>query len=503
MLLVDIGTNAGTVLEPHLQQLFVDAMALPNRVDPFPNLAGEVKLPPQRPRRRTRGPAPAQVNPLRQGREPSAALGFATKCPAPRRYACGAWTILDPGMHIGTPDDPSALSDHSGCQYLMLRHPIHGLWLAPHRPLFLLAGLWAVLVPLVWLVPPGMGPDPLSWHRHELLFGMGGAAVGGYLLTALPAWTGRPRVAPAATATMVALWFTGRLAFLLGMPPPFAAIGAAAYFLALGGLLSREVARAKAWRKLPLALAPFGLGCLEPLATGGFGPAAESAAQQLAPLFFALLISLVGGRAVAAFTRRWTSASLGNPSFADPRWLSGGGFLALLTAIAALLQDASVLAGALLVVSGLLQLARMLAWRSWRCVRYPALLLLHLAWLWLPVGLILAGMAQLSAGGPGMATALHAMTMGAMGTMMLAIMGRAAMARKGGRLLVSRPLAVAFCLIHASALIRLRMCCGDPEALLHLAASIWMAGWALFLWDFRHALQGPIPRPVLSARNRP
>lgn len=72
----------------------------------------------------------------------------------------------------------------------------HPLWLAPHRPFFLLAGLWAAIVPLAWLAPPGLGPEPLSWHRHEMLFGMGGAAVGGYLLTALPAWTHDGAVSP-------------------------------------------------------------------------------------------------------------------------------------------------------------------------------------------------------------------------------------------------------------------------------------------------------------------
>ncbi|KRW94748.1 NnrS family protein [Paracoccus sp. MKU1] len=386
----------------------------------------------------------------------------------------------------------------------MLCYPTQELWLAPHRPLFLLAGLWAVLVPSAWLAPSGLVADPVSWHRHELLFGMGGAAVGGYLLTALPAWTGRPRVAPATTAIMVALWFAGRLAFALEMPPPWGSIAGAAYFVVLGGLLSQQVARAKAWRKMPLALAPFVLGCLATGATGGFGAVAQGGAPQLAPLFFALLISLVGGRAVAAFTRHRLAASPDDPPFADPRWLAAAALLALLAAMAAF--GTPGLAGALLVVSGLLQLARILAWRSWRSARYPALLLLHLAWLWLPLGLILAGMSQVLPLGLDAATALHALTMGAMGTMMLAIMARAAMVRQGTRLCVSRRLGGAFCLVNLSVLTRLLMCCAGASGytvLLPLATLCWMAGWALFLWDFRRALRGPIPRPVLSARSRP
>ncbi|MDE3774849.1 NnrS family protein [Sinorhizobium meliloti] len=63
------------------------------------------------------------------------------------------------------------------------------IWRAPYRPLFFLAGLWALIVPIVWLLPEQLVPDRVEWHSRELLFGMGGAAAGGYLLTALPAWT--------------------------------------------------------------------------------------------------------------------------------------------------------------------------------------------------------------------------------------------------------------------------------------------------------------------------
>src|SRR5690606_27946430 len=102
---------------------------------------------------------------------------------------------------------------------------------------------------------------------------------------------------------------------------------------------------------------------------------------------------------------------------------------------------------------------------------------------------------------------LHALTMGAMGSMMLAIMGRAAMARRGPVLTTSRSFGLAFLLVFLSAIPRLAMAGIDSEAhpdlLLRLAACCWMAGWAMFLWDFRRALRGPVQRPVLSARTYP
>ena len=95
------------------------------------------------------------------------------------------------------------------------------LWQAAHRPLFFCAGLAALFSPAVWLWPGGLGADPLRWHLHELLFGMGGAAVGGYLLTALPNWTGAGRVSPQSVRALTLLWLLARLALPLAESLPF------------------------------------------------------------------------------------------------------------------------------------------------------------------------------------------------------------------------------------------------------------------------------------------
>ena len=377
----------------------------------------------------------------------------------------------------------------------------HPVWQAPHRSFFLLAGLWAALVPIVWLVPDGFGPEPLSWHRHELLFGMGGAAVGGYLLTALPAWTGGAPVPPTVTRLFVVLWLAGRFAFAIDLPPLSADGVNACYFLALGGFLSQKALKAKAWHRVPLAVAPLFLGGFALLSASKLDLAGEYDAMRVLPLLYGLLVSLVGGRAVPAFTLHWMRRNRPEIRVADPLWMFHGAILAQIAAIVLLLVDLSVPAGVLLILSGMLQFTRILAWRSWRTPAYPALLLLHLAWFWLPSGLVAAGVSLLPLVGLGTAAGLHVLTMGAMGTMMLAIMGRAAMVRREQRLLVSRELALAFALVFASVPTRLCLSfAGDDLSLvLHLSAVLWSLGWMLFLYDFRHALQGPVPRPVLSA----
>lgn len=373
----------------------------------------------------------------------------------------------------------------------------HPLWLAPHRPFFLLAGLAACLTPLVWLLPPGLGPEPLSWHRHEMLYGMGGAAVGGYLLTALPAWTRAGPVSPNATRLFVALWLAGRIAFAAGLPAV-----TAGYFLLLGAFLLRLVVRAKAWRRLVLAAAPLVLGLFDLAALPLPGLADEGAAMRLLPLVFALLIGLVGGRALTAFTLHWAEREGTGGGACAPRRTLPAAILALVAAIGSLLLDQPVAAGLLATASGVLHLACMLSWRSLTTRAYPALLLLHLAWFWLGFGLVLVGLSMLPASDMDTATAQHALTMGAMGTMMMAIMARAAMVRHGSRLLVSHELALGFALVFLSAPIRLSMPFageGLSSALLQIATVFWIAGWALFLLDFRRALSGPVPRPVLSA----
>jgi len=91
------------------------------------------------------------------------------------------------------------------------------------RPFFLLAGLWAPVALLLWLsmlagvleLPTAM--DPVAWHVHEMLFGFVAAAIAGFLLTALPGWTGCPPLRGLPLAALAVLWLAGRLAVALSM----------------------------------------------------------------------------------------------------------------------------------------------------------------------------------------------------------------------------------------------------------------------------------------------
>ena len=381
----------------------------------------------------------------------------------------------------------------------------HPFWQAPHRPLFLLAALSALAVPAVWLVPHGTGPEPVSWHLRELTFGMGGAAVGGYLLTSLPSWTRQGPVAPQLTMAMCALWCLSRVSFFWAEHVPYAvlAVGTQAYLAALVVLLGWTIGELRLWPKVWL-VAAIGVLIASDLAYLGHlhRHGASSFRAMEIVLAFALLISLVGGRAVPAFTRSWLARQSVPGRMRERTALSVLATVLLICGglLAAVGRERP--AGAFLMLSGALQLARSTGWKTWRVRRYPALLLLHLAWLWLPVGLMLVGLAMMQPAWMPLPAALHALTMGAMGTMILAIMARSAMARRDDILVLNKRLGLAFALVWLSALLRVSapFAPSDVPDPIHASAVLWMAGWLLFLWVYVPSLRGPYPRPVLSAR---
>ncbi|HVA80056.1 MAG TPA: NnrS family protein, partial [Candidatus Binataceae bacterium] len=126
------------------------------------------------------------------------------------------------------------------------------------RPLFLAAGSWAIVSIAVWLamflgyvrLPTRF--DPLTWHIHEMLFGFVMAAVGGFLLTAIPNWTNRLPVRGYPLALLTGLWMLGRLVCLISADlPAWLAIGGDLSFpVALLAVAAREIIAGRNWRNL-------------------------------------------------------------------------------------------------------------------------------------------------------------------------------------------------------------------------------------------------------------
>lgn len=383
----------------------------------------------------------------------------------------------------------------------------HPLWQAPHRPLFFCTGLAALFAPAVWLWPGGLGTDPMRWHLHELLFGMGGAAVGGYLLTAVPSWTGAGRVGPQGVRALTLLWLLARLALPLAESLPLGLVltMALAYFAALALILARQLIAARVWRRLWPVAASAGLALGDGAVLADTHGWLEAAFDPMSVvLLFAVLIGIIGGRIVPAFTRSWLQTTAPGLKFHDNRLLSFGALIATAIGGSAALAGQTTAAGTWLVSAGVLHGLRLIGWQTLHTRHYPALLMLHLAWLWLPAGLILMGTAMAQPQVLPLAAAVHGLTMGAMGAMILAITGRAAMARRDGRLIAGRGLVLAFALVWLAALLRVLTPFAPqnwPDPVM-AGAVMWMLGWSIFLWAYRPALHGPVPFPILSAQRR-
>ncbi len=365
----------------------------------------------------------------------------------------------------------------------------------PHKPLFLMAGLWALVAPSVWLWP-GLVADPVAWHLHEFFFGMAAAAIGGYLLTALPHWaTGD--ISPVALRLLILFWLAGRIAQIWPQTPG-ALVLAVAYPLFLCLLLARGLIPARAWRRMWMAGLPLALATAEMLTAYRPG---WSTAPVLLTLGFTLMIGLIGGRIVPAFTRSRLRHIAPHLTLQDLR--SAGWVSAIAAAAAPILlgMGHDQPTGLAILIAGTAQIIRQSRWRPLQLRTETDILMMQGAFALLAFGQILVGLALIRPEVLALRAALHMLTMGAMGGMILAIASRPLLPRANGRLQPGRDIDTAFLLICAAGASRVFLANTDIAGLTgqHWSALFWLAAWALFLLRSLRLWKTPAPFPALSA----
>ena len=355
------------------------------------------------------------------------------------------------------------------------------------RPFFLLAGLWAPTALLLWLamlagiLEPPTAMDPLTWHVHEMLFGFVAAAIAGFLLTAVPGWTGRPPLRGLPLAALATLWLAGRLAVALSAWIGAAAAAAVdiAFLAGLAAYCAREIAIGRSWRNL----AVIALLALLIAANALFHLGETETAERAAIATMVTLVALIGGRVVPEFTRNWLARRGAEklPAQRD-RFDSAAMAATVAAAIAWTVVGDRPLVGALLALAAVALAARLARWRGLATTAEPLLWVLHLGYLWLPVGLALLAVSVLAPAVPEN-VALHALTAGAMATMILAMMTRATLGHTGRPLAASRATAAIYLSVTAAAAARLASGLADDAGpvLLHASAAAWVAAFALFV----------------------
>lgn len=375
---------------------------------------------------------------------------------------------------------------------------------AGFRPFFLASGLWAAVAVPLWLAMFAGRADVQTmlaaqvWHVHEMVFGFGAATVAGFLLTAIPNWTGRLPLQGASLAGLVLTWCAGRAAVLFS-----GSVGAAAATLidlafpvAFLAVVAREIAAGRNWRNLPMVAALSLLLIANSLVHAEAMGVASTAdlGNRLGVGTLLMLISLVGGRIIPSFTANWLAKQ--RPEVPAPGTFGGFDRLALaLTAVALLgwVAAPESRAGAWVDLAAAMALAvRLARWRGWAAWREPLLWILHVGYAWLPVGLLLLGASILWPVLP-QTTALHALTAGAIGTMTLAVMTRASLGHTGRPLTAGAATTAIYVLVTVAAVARILapLAGADYFAALSAAGAAWTSAFGLFVIAYARPLTAP------------
>lgn len=379
------------------------------------------------------------------------------------------------------------------------------------RPFFLFGAIWAALAMALWvamltgrdILPTAF--DPVSWHAHEFLFGYLSAVLAGFLLTAVPNWTGRLPIVGWPLAGLVALWAVGRVAVAVAALLPWGAVMAfdLVFPLALAAVLAREIVAGRNWKNLPVLALALGLILANALyhidaAQGGYP--AGGVGLRLGLAVAVLLISLIGGRIVPSFTRNWL-AQRRSPALPVPFGPVDSAVLALtLVALGVWViwpghGATSLLCG----LAGVAQLWRLSRWSGRHTGAEALVWVLHAGYAFVPLGFFAVAAGQFVPGlGP---AAQHVWMAGAVGLMTLAVMTRASLGHAGRPLHATSPITALYVALIVAVLARFAAG-GFPEQtwLLHLAAGAWIAAFAGFAVIYWPILAHPKTAPRRPTR---
>ena len=358
------------------------------------------------------------------------------------------------------------------------------------RPFFFSAALFAALAVPLWMAAFShgyrIGPEgnAMNWHAHEMLFGYVGAVVAGFILTAIPNWTGRLPVMGLPLTLLYLIWLAGRIAMFTGGIPVVVAAIDCLFLISVAGFAWREVMAGKNWRNLPVCLliSLLALSNIADHAGEALGLPFQTGLRSALALITALMM-LIGGRIIPSFTTNWMKKK-GMVKLPAPFNIYDKA--CLLFSIVVLIgwigfPNATAI-GTGLQVAALLNLIRLLRWRGWHVVSDPIVVILHIAYAWIPVAFALMGLAILRPDSLTAAHALHALTTGAVGQLTMAVMTRASLGHCGKELRAGVGTVIIYILIFLGAALRIGLpfsTIGYAMAM-SIAGMIWASGFLLF-----------------------
>ena len=369
------------------------------------------------------------------------------------------------------------------------------------RPFFLLGSLYAAFSILLWLpihsgqIEPLSAFAPVDWHIHEMLFGYLAAILTGFLLTAIPNWTGRLPVLGLPLLALIALWMAGRIAvfFSAVIGWRLAAVIDVSFLLAVAAAAGREIVAGRNWRNLKV-LVP--LAVLAAANTGFHIEAhiygISDVSRRLGIAAAVLLISLIGGRIIPSFTRNWlVRENPGRlPAPFDRLDIAALAISAMALAAWTILPDGKP-AGALLAAAAIAQAMRLSRWAGDRTLRDPLVLILHLAYAFVPLGLGLIALSIFLPDTVPVAAGVHALGGGAIGSMTLAVMTRATLGHTGRELKAGKAELFVYVSILLAGTCRIVAAFAPHPEAVEFAGLLWVAAFAGFAAAYGPALVRP------------
>jgi uncharacterized protein involved in response to NO len=359
------------------------------------------------------------------------------------------------------------------------------------RPFFMGGAAWSVACIVLW-IPQFMGElslrtaySPLDWHIHEMLYGYVAAVVAGFLLTAIPNWTGRLPITGMPLLALAALWLAGRLAILfsayLGILA--AALIDVAFLTTLAAVAAREVVAGRNWRNLRV-LVLIGILIAGNVAFHAevytSGRADYSIRIGIAAII--MLITLVGGRIVPSFTRNWLARQeTGRLPAPFSRFDVATIAVSLVSLALWVGLPEGAVTGVALIAAAAVQAARLARWAGDRTFPDRLVLVLHVGYAFVPIGFALLGASIFYPSVVPSSAGIHSWTAGAFGLMTLAVMTRASLGHTGYPLTAGWGTQVIYLFALCAAVLRIISGFDGSMTLMETAGAAWVAAFGGFV----------------------
>lgn len=365
-----------------------------------------------------------------------------------------------------------------------------------YRPFFFLGSLYAIVSVLLWALWYGYRPPPfhffnaLAWHAHEMIFGFALAIIVGFLLTASATWTKTRGLFGKPLLLLVVLWGAARVLMIVSQYISSQALFVTTSIVDLSLtvlsliFLSPPILHARVWRNINILflLTVFGLGnLLFHLQAHEIFIFDVSAATKIGVHAIALLLTIIGGRVIPFFTQN-ANPDQSIKKFKLLEWLVMGGVIAAGLSDLLSLNRFFEFSTFIFLIVGSLHIVRLWFWRSHCCADSPLLWILHVGYFWIGLFYFFLYLSE-AYGFPARAISYHALTIGAMGVLIIGMMSRVSLGHSGRPLILPKGMLISYFSILLAGALRITIALVPELYILgiRVVAALWILSFLVFL----------------------